>query len=405
MNKQLLNRRSALHIRHVLEQFNDGLFPTEEAMLELGVSRSTLFALRKEWLSATRAGNTEWMPGTSGGNHHPPWPDEAVRFLREALSGKPPFSYAFAASEVERLLGFRADRAQVRKWAIRNGLAHHNPRQRENRHWRRFHRTSVGELMQLDATPHAWFGHGSPQLPMLNMLDDCSRMQVGGVVYANETLDAYIHFLKKVFETFGLPLQVFVDQAPVFKSPLEGGTTRLKNRLDFYGISFIYANSPQAKGKIERLHQVWQDRLPTFFAKNGVPSSLESGNEAISNLIAWRNGHERHRETGMTAQEAWQKAVDEGRNKLRERPKCPWWEYIWSLMTTVNVMPRGRVLIGSDSVPVNAKAGERVILCNHTDGTHSVIKEWPRKGTLPIVLFSDRPKDADTTSGQPTVRF
>jgi hypothetical protein len=403
MKQQITHRRSHLHIRHVLERFNGGSLSSRDAARELGVSRSRLFDLRRQWLHATLRG-VEWAPGVSGGNRHARWPDEAVAFLRSALSGTEHYSYAFAASEMERLHGFRADRSQVRLWAVRNGLGHPAPKARESCHWRRFQRTSIGELWQLDATPFAWFGPGLPQLPMINMLDDCSRMQVGGSVYQHECLDAYIHFLKAAFEAFGLPLQIYVDQAAFFKSPLEDGTTRLKNRLAFYGVSFIYANSPEAKGKIERLHQVWQDRLPRFFAKNGAPPDLGSGNGDIAGLVTWRNGHETHRETGMTAQAAWDKARSEGRSSLRAVPNCPWWNYVWSSMERAEVLPRKRVRIGADEVTVSAAPGTRVVLCKHTDGFNSVLGDWPKKNASPVVLFSNRPRKSDPPP-TPSVQF
>jgi hypothetical protein len=403
MKQQISHRRSPLHVRHVLERFNGGGLSAADAAGELGVSRATLFELRRRWLGATLRGE-EWSPGVSGGNRHAPWPEEAAAFLGGVLSGGDRYSYAFAASEMERLHGFKAGRSQVRLWAVRNGLARPARKARESCHWRRFQRTHICDLWQLDATPFPWFGPGSPQLPMLNMLDDCSRMQVGGAIYEAETLAAYIHFLKTSFEAFGMPLQIYVDQAAFFKSPLEDGTTKLKNRLAFYGVSFIYANSPEAKGKVERLHQVWQDRLPPFFAKNGVPADLGTGNAAVAGLVAWRNGHEEHRETGMTARAAWDRALAGGRSRLRPVPPCPWWDYVWSPMGRATVLPRRRVRIGADEVPVNAAPGTRVVLCAHTDGFHSVLRDWPRKGALPAVLFSDRPRRSGPPSA-PTVRF
>ena len=53
-----------------------------------------------------------------------------------------------------------------------------------------------------------------------------------------------------------MPLRIYVVHAALFKSPLEDDATKLKNRPAFYGVSFIYANSPEAKGKIGRLHQI-----------------------------------------------------------------------------------------------------------------------------------------------------
>jgi len=377
---------------------------TTQAMAELGVSRTTLFELRKQWLDAKRKG-VPWTLGISGGNHQEPWPDDAVAFLRRVLAKPNPYSYAFAASEMQHHHGFHADRAQVRRWAVQNNMAHGEPQKREPAHWRRFQRTSIGELWQLDAAPHAYFGDKYPQFHMLNMLDDCSRFQVGGAVYARETLAAYIHFLKAAFEAHGLPLLLYVDLAAFFKSPNENGTTRLKNRLAFYEVSLLYAHSPEAKGKIERLHQIWQDRLPRYFAKNGPPGSLQDANTRhIAPLIDWRNHHEVHRETGMIAAEAWTRALAEGRSQLRPRPPCPWWDYIWSEMAWVKVLPRQRVRIGLEDVPVSTAVGERVLLCTHTDGTHTVLRDLPRKGQFPVVLHEGRPRPNEPLS-PPTVRF
>ena len=218
MSKQLHQRLALPLLRHVLETFNAGAMTSEQACSELCLSRSRLFAIRKEWLSAIRRGE-DWKPSGSGGAHKAPWTEELKSFLRQALSTRPPSSFAFAASEAVRLgLAARLDRAQVRLWAISQGLSRPKPKGRTSCHTRRWQRLNVGELWQLDATPYRWFGEGSECLPMLNMLDDASRRQVGGKVYAHENLAAYIDFLKQSFERFGLPLQIYVDQASFFKS-------------------------------------------------------------------------------------------------------------------------------------------------------------------------------------------
>jgi len=393
MKTQLTHRLGAAHIRHVLGLFNDGRMSSAQAMEELRIGRSQLFTIRKQYLKALMGGEADaWLPQSSGGAHHAPWPEDAVSFLRRVLAPPSPYSYAFAASEMERLHGFHADRAQVRLWAIRNNIAHPAPACRPSCHCRRWQRSSIGELWQLDATPFNWFGPSYPSLPMLNMLDDCSRLQVGGVIYRRENLGAYIHFLSTSFERHGLPLQIYVDQASFFNAGTEKGETQLQNRLKFYDISFILANSPQSKGKIERVHQVWQDRLLAYFLKNGVPESMEESNGQVADLIIWRNRHEIHSETGMRPSEAWEKALAEGRSRLRPKPQCPWWNYVWSSMRRLQVGPRGRVSIGLDQVSVQEKSGRWVVLCEHVDGTISVLSDIPRKDTLPKVLFSNRPR-------------
>ena len=114
MSKQLHQRIALPLLRHVLETFNAGAMTSEQACSELCLSRSRLFAIRKEWLSAIRRGE-DWRPSGSGGAHKAPWTEELKAFLRQALSTRPPASFAFAASEAVRLgLAARLDRAQVR---------------------------------------------------------------------------------------------------------------------------------------------------------------------------------------------------------------------------------------------------------------------------------------------------
>lgn len=391
MKNQIIHRLGTAHIRNVLGLFNDGMITADEAKEELGISRSRLFIIRKQYLHALlRGGGGAWEPGVSGGNRHPAWPEEAVLFLRRVLAPPSPYSYAFAASEMERLHGFHADRAQVRLWAIRNNFAHPAPPRRPSSHCRRWQRSCIGELWQLDSTPFPWFGPGYPSYPMINMIDDCSRLQVGGVIYQRETLASYLHFLSTSFERHGLPLQVYVDQASFFNPGSGKGETQLQNRLKFYDISFILANSPESKGKIERIHQVWQDRLLAYFGKNGAPGGLEESNGQVAALISWRNSNEIHSETGMRATEAWDKAAAEGRSRLRPAPRCPWWNYVWSSMSRVQVGLRGRVCVHLDQVSVREKPGRWVVLCEHVDGTFSILSDIPRKDALPRVLFTNR---------------
>ena len=378
-------------VRDVLSQFRNRMISADEAAERLGLSRSGLYKLDTKYLGASAGGRADaFVPGVSGGDRAAPWPKDVTDGLRRWLAATPPYSFAFAASEAHRLFGFRLDRAQVRLWALREGIAKPAPRPTHS-YTRRWQRPRVGELWQMDATPYRWFGPDAPMMPMINMLDDCCRFQTGGGLYLRETHSAYLHFLESAFLTHGMPLQIYVDHASAFFTGTPDSVTRLQENLLFYGVTFLYTPTPQAKGKIERVHQVWLDRLPALFALNRI-TVLELANEHVGSLVYQRNHHESHREIGSTPADAWRLAERENRVCLRPVPACPWWNFVWSERSGIRVGCDRKVLIGHPKVRVDAKPGAWIVKCDHTDGRVSVIARSPVKDTLPHILFTNRPK-------------
>ena len=226
---------------------------------------------------------------------------------------------------------------------------------------------------------------------MLNMLDDCSRLFTGSKLYEQENLLAYFDFLPLAFRAYGLPLLLYVDYHSLFFSSTPEALTTLGEALSFYGITFRYAPTPQAKGKIEREHQFWQNRLPAYFAAEEI-KTLEAANPHIDELRQHHNAKELHREIKMPPRQAWDLALKQNRSALRTVPNCPWWPYVWSLRTSVRVSPQGRVPVGTQTLPVAAKPGSRVVLCHHPSGHQSIIAHHPKSTTQPILLFTNLPK-------------
>lgn len=132
--------------------------------------------------------------------------------------------------------------------------------------------------IHLDASPHAYFPNSRKLFPMLNVLDDCRRLCTGSKIYQQEILLAYFDFLPQAFSSYGLPLALYVDYHTLFFSTTPEALTTLGQALRFYGITFRYAPTPQAKGKVEREHQYRQNRLP---ASRVVLCQHPSGHHSI----------------------------------------------------------------------------------------------------------------------------
>lgn len=146
----------------MLAAFRAEELKAQTAAGRLGLSRARFYKLYADYLAAC-AHHQEaiWTPSVSGGDHAPAWPAEVDALLQKRLGSKPPASYSFAASEVFRKCHFNVDRAQVRRWAMENNLAHPKPDHRPTTPVKRWQRSRIGELWQMDATPPPVV----PQLP------------------------------------------------------------------------------------------------------------------------------------------------------------------------------------------------------------------------------------------------
>jgi hypothetical protein len=391
-HQQLVHRHAPSFIRHVLDAFRQRTLSATEAADQLGLSSSRLYALATEHLRArAQRRGSHWVPGSSGGDHASPWPQAVVELLRKRLGCSPPCPYSFAASEALRLHAFKLDRAQVRRWALENQLAHPVPAKRVLAPVRRWQRARIGELWQLDASPHRWFPAVNCAFPMLNMLDDCSRLFTGSKLYERELLLAYFDFLPAAFLAHGRPLQLYVDYHSLFFTRDPEALTQLGWALKFYDISLRYAPTPQAKGKIEREHQFWQGRLPAYFASEKI-DQIQIANPHIDALRAHRNAREIHRELRQTPLRAWNQAKKENRSAMRSAPSCPWWPYVWSVRTSIKVGTDGRVPIGTDRLRIHKPPGSKVILCLHPTGHRSVLAAPPLATQKPVLLFTNCPK-------------
>ena len=398
MKRQISNRLGVAHVRDTMMQFITGAITRQQAMESLQVGQSQLYSLRTSYLAARAQGRgDDWEPGSSGGNHMPTWPDKVQSFLRRALEpdgDAKRYSYAFAASEVGRRFGFPVDRSQVRHWAIAHNLHLADHRARPPAHVRRWQRKSVGELWQLDATPDYFLGRSYPALQLIDMVDDCSRMQVGCRLYQRETVASYLDLFYRSFTRYGLPLEIYVDKAGFFRND-DGSLTQLGRRLKFVDVSFVFANTPEAKGKIERVHQVWQDRLPAYAAREGITGDtpLEEVNEQLDCLVDYRNGFERHRELHDVPLNVWTDKIVSGQCKLRQPPQDGWWELVWSEWSRTVVGRRGRVSLADGRFcPTECANGSKVWLCRHVDDTVSVVLNKPEHGVRPTILFSNNPR-------------
>ena len=363
-----------------------GLLGTQHVAAELAISQRRVQQLYASYLEACACQRQEqWVPGSSGGGRRREVSEEVLALWRKMLSAHPPASYGFVASESHRRCDFPVSRAAVRRWAIEQGLNPPAKPVERSGHTLRWQCADVGALWQMDVTPHHWFGREREPLPLFDMVDDCSRVITGARLYPRECLLGYLDFLSGAFTEYGLPLALYVDHHSIFYSQVTDMMTYLGETLQYLDVSFKYASSPQAKGKIERQHSFWQNRLPSYFAAENI-AQIEEANPHLEDLRRHHNENEIHRELGMRPQQAWRQAKREGRCKLRPRPATPWWPYLWSVREPLRVSHDGTVLLATQRVKLPHPPGTRLTRCQHPDGSITLLANDLRSGGKPIVV-------------------
>jgi transposase InsO family protein len=385
--EQLGRRHGGGFVRHLMAGVRSGDTTVTAGALELGITERRFRQLYAEYLKACAEGSEDqWIPGVSGGNRRREVPAEVEELWRRMLGTKPPAPYGFAASEAYRQFNFNVDRATVRRWAQSHGLAHPKKKKGPRAPVRRWQCQDVGALWQMDASPHRWFGPSGEMFPMIELVDDCSRVITGAKLYPRECLLSYMDLLSQAFERYGFPLSLYVDYHSFFFSRLPDTVTQLGWALRFYDVSLRYAPTPQAKGKVERHHQFWQNRLPSFYMAESI-HSIDTANEHLDRLREHHNQHEQHRELSMTPQAAWHQAKHDGRCVLRPFRRDPWWPYVWSQRVNLKVDIAGTVPVGTQRIKIPATPFTRVTRCEHIDGSYTFLARPPGEGGKPIVLM------------------
>ena len=117
-----------------------------------------------------------------------------------------------------------------------------------------------GMLIMTDGTPHDWFGNGI-KFSLHLTLDDATGEILSGWFTPNECQLGYCHAFKIMFEKYGIPQVIYADRTTILWNCKEDNQTQVARMLDELGIELIYANTAEAKGKIEKMNHTIQNRL------------------------------------------------------------------------------------------------------------------------------------------------
>jgi transposase len=175
--------------------------------------------------------------------------------------------------------------------AMRNvlvGAGYNSPKKRRKRkeqHPTRERRQKLGELPQTDASSFDWFQTGE-RFALHGFIDDARGIVTGLYLSRNECMDGYLEAFRQTLTDYGTPEALYADGLSIFFSKKKGEELTLEEELsgtqgartqfgqicDVLGVELIHARSSQAKGRVERLWETLQSRLPVEFARRGIKS-------------------------------------------------------------------------------------------------------------------------------------
>jgi transposase len=174
------------------------------------------------------------------------------------------------------------------------GISPPRTRRRFKPHRRRKRKPQAGLLLQMDATPYAWFKGDRKMYALHGAIDDATGQITGLYMCKNECLHGYFEMLRRTVTNYGIPVSVYADRHTIFQSPNKGkaeidakikaNDTQMGRCLKELSVQLIAARSPQAKGRIERLWDTLQSRLPVEFAIRGI-ATVDTANEFLANYL------------------------------------------------------------------------------------------------------------------------
>lgn len=180
----------------------------------------------------------------------------------------------------EKLLeeGFSVDHETLRRWLIADGQWQRR-RKRGRHRSRRERKGRFGEMLQLDGSHHAWFGTEHKPACLMNLVDDATGRTLS-LLAEEETTEAAMRVLWSWVKRYGAPRALYLDRKSVYlatRPPTPEEQLADKEPLTAFGIAceklgieLITAYSPQAKGRVERNHAVYQDRFVHELRLKGI---------------------------------------------------------------------------------------------------------------------------------------
>ena len=200
------------------------------------------------------------------------------------------FGPKFANEKLFEINKIKLGNQTLRNWLIEDGSWRIIRKHRKHCQWRE-RKHHFGEMIQLDGSHHDWFEGRGPKCVLMGYIDDATNTSFARF-YSHEGTFPAMDSFKRYMRKYGIPISVYLDKHTTYKSTKKLSIedelnqvqplSQFERALKELGVEVIHANSPQAKGRIERLFKTFQDRLVKEMRLKNV-KTMKKANE----LLGW----------------------------------------------------------------------------------------------------------------------
>ena len=295
----------------IINRVYRGELTVVQAALVLGVSERQCYRIKTQ---VSKGGAKGVVHGNRGRSCKRKTKEKIVRRVLELARGKYlGFNDHHLSEKLKEQEQISLSREKVRRILRAEGIASPNKRRGIKHRSRRERRVSEGMMLQVDGSPHDWLEGRGPPMCLIGAIDDATSKVMGALFAPAESSWGYFTLFSEIFKQHGVSQSIYTDCHSVFWTDREPTlaeqlinkkpTTEVGRGLEELGVSLILAHSPQAKGRIERLWNTFQDRLVSEL-RLAKAKTMEQARVVLERYLP---EHNRKFSTPAKAEPAWRK--------------------------------------------------------------------------------------------------
>jgi transposase len=281
----------------ILQQVMERKITQEHAGKILGISARQIRRIQKRVKEKGEKGVIHGLRGhPSNRKTVPEIKDKILRIFKKYYLG---FGPTLAAEKFLERNHLTIHPETLRGWLKEENLMYPKRKGKKHRRWRK-RKECLGEMVQMDGSIHAWLEDRGDRLVLMAYIDDATG-EVYARFYDHEGTYPGMDSFERYLQIYGLPQSLYLDRHTTYKSPnslsleeelagKEHSQSQFQRAMEELGVKMIYASSPQAKGRIERLFKTLQDRLVKEMRLEQI-DTMEKANWFLERYLPYYNQH------------------------------------------------------------------------------------------------------------------